>query len=106
MSDYDAMTTLYEAVSEVVSDSYRQQAADEGVEWTQDHNEFVETETNNLYAQINQAVEIYFSHLASPLPDFSLDPPPRPSAVGNWHQAPIIPSNPTPPRKVTAEDNK
>ena len=59
---------IYEAVYDYVEQSYKEQAAGEGVEWTQELNEFVEQEVAGLYGQINQSIEMYMSHLASPLP--------------------------------------
>ena len=62
---------LYKAVYAYVEQSYKEQAADEGVEWTQEHNEFVEPHAASLYNQVIQAVDMYMSHFAEPLPDFS-----------------------------------
>lgn len=70
MSDRDL---IYEAVEEYLRDSYKQQAADEGIEWTQEHNEFIEPHAASLYNQVIQAVDMYMSHFAEPLPDFSED---------------------------------
>jgi len=70
MSDEDI---IYKAIDEYVNDSYRQQAADEGIKWTQEHNEFVEPHVASLYNQVIQAVDMYMSHFAEPLPDFSED---------------------------------
>jgi len=70
MSDRDL---IYEAVEEYLRDSYKQQAADEGIEWTQAHNEFIEPHAASLYNQVIQAVDMYMSHFAEPLPDFSED---------------------------------
>ena len=70
MSDKDL---IYEAIDEYVRDSYKQQAADEGIEWTQEHNEFIEPHAASLYNQVIQAVDMYMSHFAEPLPDFSED---------------------------------
>lgn len=64
---------IYEAVYAYVEESYKQQAEDEGVEWTQAHNEFVEPHAASLYNQVIQAVDMYMSHFAEPLPDFSED---------------------------------
>jgi hypothetical protein len=69
----DDTNTIYKAIDEYVSDSYRQQAADEGVKWTQAHNEFVEPHVASLYNQVMQAVDMYMSHFAEPLPDFGED---------------------------------
>jgi hypothetical protein len=68
MSDKDL---IYEAIDEYLRDSYKQQAADEGIEWTQEHNEFIEPHAASLYNQVIQAVDMYMSHFAEPLPDFS-----------------------------------
>ena len=70
MSDRDL---IYEAVEEYLRDSYKQQAADEGIEWTQEHNEFIEPHAASLYNQVIQAVDMYMMHFAEPLPDFSED---------------------------------
>ena len=64
---------IYKAIDEYVSDSYKQQAEDECVEWTQAHNEFVEPHVASLYNQVIQAVDMYMSHFAEPLPNFSED---------------------------------
>lgn len=64
---------LYDAVYDYIEQSYKEQAADQNIEWTQGHNEFVEAEVAGLYGQVSQAVEMYMMHLASPLPDFSED---------------------------------
>jgi len=70
MSDKDL---IYEAIDEYLRDSYKQQAADEGIEWTQEHNEFIEPHAASLYNQVIQVVDMYMSHFAEPLPDFSED---------------------------------
>lgn len=67
------VSNLYNAVYKYVEDSYKQQAADEGIEWTQEHNEFIEPHAASLYNQVIQAVDMYMSHFAEPLPDFSED---------------------------------
>jgi hypothetical protein len=72
MNDKDL---IYEAIEEYLRDSYKQQAADEGIEWTQEHNEFIEPHAASLYNQVIQAVDMYMSHFAEPLPVFSEDAP-------------------------------
>jgi hypothetical protein len=69
MSDETSLP-IYEAVYAYVEQSYKDQAEDEGIEWTQAHNEFVEPHVASLYNQVSQAVEMYMSHFAEPLPIF------------------------------------
>jgi len=64
---------IYEAIDNYLRDSYKQQAEDEGIEWTQEHNEFIEPHAASLYNQVIQAVDMYMSHFAEPLPTFSED---------------------------------
>ena len=66
----DDNNTIYRAIDEYVTDSYRQQAADDHQKWTQAHNEFVEPHVASLYNQVMQAVDMYMSHFAEPLPIF------------------------------------
>ena len=70
MSDRDL---IYESIDEYVRDSYKQQAADDHQKWTQAHNEFVEPHVASLYNQVMQAVDMYMTHFAEPLPVFSED---------------------------------
>ena len=69
----DDKNIIYKAIDEYVTDSYRQQAADDHQPWTQAHNEFVEPHVASLYNQVMQAVEMYMTHFAEPLPNFSKD---------------------------------
>lgn len=62
---------IYNAIDQHVRDSYKQQAVDEGIEWNQAHNEFVEPHVASLYNQVSQAVEMYMTHFAEPLPIFA-----------------------------------
>ena len=64
---------LYKAVYAYLEQSYKEQAEDEGVEWTQAHNEFVQPHADSLHNQVMQAVEMYMSHFAEPLPNFEED---------------------------------
>jgi hypothetical protein len=64
---------IYEAVYAYLEQSYKDQAEDKGIEWTQAHNEFVEPHVASLYNQVAQVVDMYMSHFAEPLPDFSED---------------------------------
>jgi hypothetical protein len=65
--------TIYDAIDEYVRDSYKQQAADDHQKWTQAHNEFVEPHVASLYNQVMQAVDMYMTHFAEPLPIFEDD---------------------------------
>jgi hypothetical protein len=56
-----------------MEDSYKQQAADDGIEWVQEHNEFLDPHAASLYNQVMQAVDMYMSHFAEPLPTFEED---------------------------------
>lgn len=69
----DNTDNLYLAVYAYLRDSYKQQAADEGIEWTQAHNEFIGPHADSLYNQVIQAVDMYMSHFAEPLPTFKED---------------------------------
>lgn len=69
----DNVDNLYNAVYEYLRDSYKQQAADEGIEWTQAHDEFVGPHADGLYNQVIQAVDMYMMHFAEPLPVFRED---------------------------------
>ena len=71
MSREEASLPIYEAVYAYVEQSYKDQAEDEGIEWTQEHNEFVEPHAASLYNQVKQAVDMYMTHFADPLPDFT-----------------------------------
>ena len=68
----DPSLPIYEAVYDYVEAEYKHQAAEGDVEWTQDHNEFVEAEVAGLYGQVIQAVETYMKYIASPLPEFDV----------------------------------
>jgi len=61
---------IYESVYAYVEQSYKDQAADKGIEWTQEYNEFVEEQVKGLYGQVSQSIEMYMNHLALPLPIF------------------------------------
>ena len=61
---------IYKAIDEYVNDSYRQQAADEHEKWTEAHDAFVKPHVDSLYNQVMQAVDMYMSHFAEPLPIF------------------------------------
>lgn len=64
---------IYEAVSDYLTTLYKEQAAEEGIEWTQEHNEHVQSHADSLYDQVGQAITIYTQHFLDPLPDFSED---------------------------------
>ena len=63
--------SLRSALTQIVKQSYKEQAEDENITWTPDYDRFVEDEVESLFGPINQQIDIYFSHLASSLPDFS-----------------------------------
>lgn len=69
----DDKNIIYKAIYAYMEDSYKQQAADDGIEWVQEHNEFLDPHAASLYNQVMQAVDMYMSHFAEPLPDFSED---------------------------------
>lgn len=69
----DDTDIIYKAVYYYMEDSYKQQAADEGIEWVQEHNEFLEPHAASLYNQVMQVVDMYMSHFAEPLPNFGED---------------------------------
>jgi hypothetical protein len=62
---------IYKAIEDYVSDSYFQQAQDEGIEWNEKYDAFVEPHVASLYNQVSQAVEMYMTHFAEPLPIFA-----------------------------------
>ena len=64
---------IYDAIYDYMAESYKEQAEDEGVEWTQEHNEFVEPHAASLYNQVIQTVDMYMSHFAEPFPTFEDD---------------------------------
>jgi hypothetical protein len=69
----DDKNIIYKAIYAYMEDSYKQQAADDGIEWVQEHNEFLDPHAASLYNQVMQAVDMYMSHFAEPLPNFSED---------------------------------
>jgi len=69
----DDTNTIYKAIEDYVSDSYKQQAADNHQKWTEAHDTFVKPHVDSLYNQVMQAVDMYMSHFAEPLPNFGED---------------------------------
>ena len=69
----DDTNTIYKAIEDYVSDSYFQQAQDEGIEWNEKYDAFVKPHADSLYNQVMQAVDMYMSHFAEPLPNFGED---------------------------------
>ena len=67
------MENIEKAVHEYISDNYRQQAADKGIEWNEKYDAFIKPHVDSLYNQVKQAVDTYMYHFAEPLPTFEED---------------------------------
>ena len=61
---------IYDAIHDYMAESYKEQAADEGVEWNEKYDAFVKPHADSLYNQIIQTVDMYMSHFAEPFPTF------------------------------------
>lgn len=73
MSNNSPEINVYNGVYAYVEATYKDQAADEGIKWTQEHNEFVEEMAQALFAEVGHSIDLFMSHFAEPLPDFEDD---------------------------------